>query len=182
MTLDRDEVRRLLNELATRLDQAGIAVSIHVVGAAAVMMTTSAERTATKDVDSWINGGSDPATPAAVLKIVREIADETPGLDENWLNEGAAGFIPISVGGSPEEWVRLIERGGVRILIARPDVLLAMKLLAGRGHRDLPDIDALCDACDVRTVREAMQIFDKYYPDNSIKDRSLKWLEANLSP
>ena len=28
----------------------------------------------------------------------------------------------------------------MRIVVAPPDVLLAMKLLAGRGRRDLPDL------------------------------------------
>lgn len=181
MTLDRAEAERLLHQLATEIDRDGIAVTIHVVGGAAVMLTTRPERTATVDVDSWINCGADEATHAKVMATAADIARANPGLAEDWLNEKAKLFIPDSVGGDPEDWVSLITVGEVRIFAARADVLLAMKLLAGRGRRDIPDIEALIAACGCQSVAHAEAIFESFYPHDDMNPRARAWLEQNLA-
>ncbi|HSN02516.1 MAG TPA: hypothetical protein VLS91_03430 [Acidimicrobiales bacterium] len=48
------------------------------------------------------------------------------------------------------------------IYVARSPLLLAMKLLAGRGLRDAWDIDLLLDACAIESFDEAMALFERY--------------------
>jgi hypothetical protein len=180
VTLDRAEAERLLNELAAKLHEDGVIVTIHIVGGAAVMLTARPDRTATVDVDSWINCGADEDTHAKVIETVAQIARANPGLTEDWLNEKASSFIPDSVGGDPNEWISLIELGGVRIVAARPDVLLAMKLLAGRGRRDLPDIEALVEVCGCTFASDAEALFARFYPHHEMSARARAWLEQNL--
>jgi hypothetical protein len=181
MTLNREDAQRLLAELANKLHDADVAVTIHIVGGAAIMLTVRPDRTATVDVDSWINCGADDDTRAKVMGAAAEIARANPGISEDWLNENASRFIPDSVGGNPDRWIALIDVGNVLIVAARVDVLLAMKLLAGRGRRDLPDVDALVVACGLTTIAEVEQLFDRFYPYDEMSPRARTWLERNLT-
>jgi hypothetical protein len=181
MTLDREDAHRLLTELAHKLHDADVAVTIHIVGGAAIMLTARPDRTATVDVDSWINCGTDDGTRAKVIGAAVEIARANPGISEDWLNEKASRFIPDSVGGNPNEWIALIDVGDVHIVAARAEVLLAMKPLAGRGRRDLPDVDALVVACRLTTIAEVEQIFDRFYPYDEMSPRAHTWLEQHMT-
>jgi hypothetical protein len=49
-------------------------------------------------------------------------------------------------------------------MVARPPLLLAMKLLSGRGLRDLDDIALLLGICGVISFDQAIEIFEHYYP------------------
>ncbi len=135
MRLNRDDIIAGLTELATRMDAASIAATIHVVGGSAISIEYNHLRESTTDVDSWLHVHHTLAD--AVDAIVREIAIERQWPDD-WFNTRATMFLPEF--GEPFTWRTLFEIGVVRILVAPPDVLLAMKLLAGRGRRDLPDL------------------------------------------
>ena len=180
MTLDRSTAERLLTDLATQLDVAGIAVTIHLVGGVAVMLTARPDRAATVDVDSWINSGPDDDIRAKVMSVAAEIARRNPGVSADWLNENARMFIPDNVGGSDDEWDPYLEIGQVKIVLAPAPVLLAMKLRAGRGRRDLPDVQALIEACGLSTITEVTDLYEHYYPHDEIAPRAIAWLAANL--
>jgi hypothetical protein len=180
VTLSRDDVLRALSDLADRLDDDGVAVSIHVIGGAAVMLSVRDDRQLTIDVDSWINAHGDDAVRASVLNAVVAISRRNANFRDDWLNDAARMFLPDGIGGGPEEWMPFIERGRVRILIARPELLLAMKLHAGRGRRDLPDLPSLIHACALSTRVEVAALFDRYYPHDDMNASVWHWLEANL--
>jgi len=181
MTLDRAEAERLLAELARRLAAEGVDVRIHVLGGAAVMLTSRPDRVATADVDSWINCGARDDVRSAVLDAAAAIARETPGLGDDWLNEDARLFLPLSIGGAAEEWRPLIRVGGVEIVIAPPEVLLVMKLRAGRGRRDLPDAAVLIRECGLSSVAEVEALYERHFPYDDMSDRSRAWLASYLS-
>ena len=102
-TMTPKEVRELLEELATRLNAAGITAGIRVVGGAALSILDE-DRRSTSDIDAVI-------VPAGVAAdIVTDLANER-GLPSNWLNDAALAYIP-PVG--PEDWVEVIRRGDVR--------------------------------------------------------------------
>jgi len=65
---------------------------------------------------------------------------------------------------SEEDWDLQLEEGGVTVFVARPQLLLAMKLKAGRGARDAEDIDRLLDACVIVSLESAQEIFDHLLP------------------
>ena len=70
------------------------------------------------------------------------------------------------------EWKVVIRRGDVTVRVAPADVLLAMKLRAGRGVRDADDIRLLLDTCRVQSVEAAEAIFDRYLPNEEIAPRA----------
>lgn len=169
-TMTPEEVRGLLEELATRLDDAGIHAGIRVVGGAALSILDQ-DRRSTADVDAVI------VPSGAAADIVAELAKER-GLPDNWLNDAALAYIP-PVG--PEDWVEVLRRGSVRVSIGSVQMLLAMKLLANRGVRDSDDIEFLLAACNVKSLDEAQAIYERYHAQDvlspSASVRVQHWLE-----
>jgi len=173
-TMSPDEIRNLLEELAVRLDAAGIAVGIRVVGGAAVSILDN-DRRSTSDIDAVIV----PAGAAA--EVVAALGTER-GLPANWLNDAALAYVP-PVG--PEDWIEILRTGEVSVSIGSVQMLLAMKLLANRGIRDSADIEFLLEACNVRSLEDAQTIYEKYHAQEVISPsaaaRVQHWLEMNQS-
>jgi len=174
--LSREDVVRGLTQLAEKLDADSIKVVIHLVGGAAVMLTVRHDRQLTTDVDSWVNTHGDQQLRSRILDAVMLVGRANPGFPDDWLNDNASMFIPDNLSSDISSWKHLLTVGGVTIVIAPPDVLLAMKLLAGRGRRDIPDLPALAAACGVTTVREVEEIFDRFYPHDEMKPSARRWL------
>lgn len=169
-TMAPEDVRDLLEELAKRLDEAGIAAGIRVVGGAALSILDQ-NRRSTSDVDAVI-------VPAgAATEIVAELARER-GLPHNWLNHAALAYIP-PIGSN--DWVEVLRRGDVTVSIGSVQMLLAMKLLANRGVRDSDDIAFLLDACGVRSMEDAQTIYESYHAQDvlspSAAARVQHWLD-----
>lgn len=169
-TMTPDEVRGLLAELATRLDEAGITAGIRVVGGAAISILDQ-DRRSTSDVDAVI------VPSGAADDIVAELAKER-GLPENWLNDAALAYIP-PVG--TDDWVEVFRRGGVIVSIGSVRMLLAMKLLANRGIRDSDDIEFLLAACGVESLADVQEVYESYHAQEvlspSAEARVQHWLD-----
>jgi hypothetical protein len=170
-----EEVRELLEELVTRLNDAGITAGIRVVGGAALSILDQ-NRRSTSDIDAVI-------TPAGVAAdIVADLANER-GLPKSWLNDAALAYIP-PVG--PDDWVEVIRRGDVRVSIGSVHMLLAMKLRANRGIRDSDDITFLLAACNVKSLDDAQEIYARYHAQDVISPnataRVQRWLDRTTNP
>ena len=167
-----DEIRNLLEELAVRLDTAGIAAGIRVVGGAAISILDN-DRRSTSDIDAVIV----PAGAAA--EIVAALGTER-GLPAKWLNDAALAYVP-PVG--PEDWIEVHRTGEVSVSIGSVQMLLAMKLLANRGIRDSADIEFLLEACKVRSLEDAQTIYENYRAQEVISPsaaaRVQHWLARN---
>lgn len=172
--LTHDDLVELLNLLIDKLAVGGAdGVEIRVVGGAAIMLAHDPDRGLTRDVDALGARGQ-----ALVEAAAAEIADER-GLPPDWLNFKVAMYAPDPDRPEPAFDV-LIERAGVTISVGSPRLLLAMKLHAGRGRRDIADIDLLLDACGVRTAAEAVSIFEAHYGAEVMKERSRVHLAARF--
>jgi len=169
-TMTPGEVRVLLEELAARLDDAGITAGIRVVGGAAISILDQGRRS-TSDVDAVIV----PAGAAA--DIVAELAMER-GLPADWLNEAALAYVP-PVGS--DDWVEVFRRGNVTVSIGSVQMLLAMKLLANRGVRDSDDIDFLLEACGVRSLSDAQEIYEAYHAQDVLSPSATARVEHWLA-
>jgi hypothetical protein len=127
--------------------------------------------TLTSDVDALF-------TPTPEIdEAIRNVAVGN-GWNENWLNNGVIMY--ASHFDQVDDWELLVEVGNVKVLIARAPLLLAMKLLAGRGRRDTRDLEVLLDACGVRTLSDVEEIFDRYYPTEVISPSTLQFVRAQL--
>lgn len=65
----------------------------------------------------------------------------------------------------------VIEKGAVRVEVAEPEFLLAMKLRACRPQKDLFDLAFLLRRCDVRSVEEAVDWIERFYPEDELSER-----------
>lgn len=161
-----DDVRGALHELAHELRVASLPATIHVVGGAAVALQIGREAL-TRDVDAL-------HPPSQEFTYVVHLIAARRGWPLNWLNDAVKGFASHFDGA--EDWETFDEGGEVTVFVARPQLLLAMKLLAGRGTRDREDIERLLDASKVTSVAAAEAIFNKYYPAENMNHRALALL------
>lgn len=172
MRLTRDDIIAGLTDLARRCSEAGIEGGIHVVGGAAISLEYDPSREATRDIDAWTNvSHARRADFSAAVALVAQ-QHQWPG---DWLNDAAVQFIPESVG--PTDWRPILEIGTVRVYVAAPQVMLVMKLRAGRGRRDLPDLEPLIIASGTTSLDDALAVYDRFYPEDPMRPLSRRWLE-----
>lgn len=134
--LDAARIRGLLDDLDRRLGAAGIAATVYVVGGAAISLHLPDAGRRTHDIDGI-------TTDDRVADVVARMADEL-GLPERWLDGAAPPFLPPT----PADALTPPSSPGLRVELATLEVLLAMKLAAGRA-RDQADVVALATALQV---------------------------------
>jgi hypothetical protein len=165
--VDRDEILGLLRELGERLDQRGVRGELFLVGGAAMALAYSTRRS-TSDLDAIFE-------PKSVIYEVAKTIGEDRGLPAGWLNDGAKGFLP---GADPNARV-LFDIAGLRVTIASPRYLLAMKLMASRIERDEDDLRLLLGLCGIRTADEALDLLQQTYVGRPIEPK-VQYLVAEL--
>jgi len=171
VTFDRDDIVSALVKLAELLAAGEVSTTIRVVGGAALAVAHGREATTT-DIDALYGAPEDVSAAVAAIAARR-------GWPETWLNDRVTMF--ASHYDHTAVWVPFTTRGSVDVWIAPADLLLAMKLLAGRGWRDGTDIDLLCDACALRSTADAEAIFSRYYPHDEMAPRARAQLERRFS-
>jgi hypothetical protein len=167
---DKDDIEEALRTLVEELVAAGAEAKIKIVGAAAITVQVGREA-ATSDIDAL--HGSSPEVKAAVERIA-----EARNWSPTWLNDAVKMYMSHRT--TDADWELGIDEGVVTILYARPQLLLAMKLRAGRGLRDAEDIDGLLNACEIASRTEAEELFDHYYPEEIIAERAMRQLQARF--
>jgi hypothetical protein len=133
--LSRADILRAFEALADELEPgtAAARAEIVVAGGAALVVLYGA-REATKDVDAFAVGLTDgPALRRAVVRV-----SSTLELPEDWLNDGAKGYLN---GVQPGQV--LLDRPTLLIRALAPQQLLAMKLCAWRDDVDVEDARVL---------------------------------------
>lgn len=177
--------REDLEGLFLELGQLAIAddrlVELAVYGGAALILVFPA-RPATRDVDAvvledatWIRN--------AVARIKEARGDD---LDDDWLNDGVKGF--LSARDRAEDAKTLFrsypseDEVGLRVFVATPEYLLAMKCMAMRlggieGRHDKGDIIALIRHLKLNSADQALGIVAKYYPRAQIPPKTLYGVE-----
>ena len=156
-----------LTDLAGRLDDVGARARVLIVGGAALSFYYDRDQ-GTTDIDAALHPTDE------VLAMARRLAYDE-GLEPDWLNNAAIGFLPheeISAG-------VVIQKGEVQIEIATGEALLGMKLRACR-QKDLPDLAFLLRYCDVRSVEEAAEWLERYYPEEELSERDRVIVRAAL--
>jgi hypothetical protein len=122
-------IRRALEALATALPITTAPRELWIVGGAALVLLYEARDT-TKDVDAF---ALDPTSSAELRAAAVAVASQL-GLPEDWLNDGAKGYLH---GLAPGEV--LLEARGLLVRSVAPHQLLAMKLCAWRDDLDVSD-------------------------------------------
>lgn len=173
MTLfGREQLEEGLRQLVAKLRAFDETTSVRIVGGAALALRHF-DRDSTRDIDAAIESESSQVSVA-----VAEIAAEN-GWDSDWLNHEAAKYIPAW--GRPVEWESIYDDGKVVIQVAPSNALLAMKLRANRPGRDNADIARLMAICNIADVEGLDDLYESFYPGDSLDDRAVKIVENILS-
>jgi len=167
--LNRDEIESALAELADQLNARNVKARIYLVGGAVMVLAFDARFT-TGDID----GSMYP--PEDVLGVAAEIG-ERRGLSAEWLNDSAREFIPVF---KEPNWQPILKSGNVEIVAADERSMLAMKMRAGRGSRDRADINFLVKRSGITSVAEALDLYDEYFPEDPLPDRTLPLLDEAI--
>lgn len=138
------EIRRLLTLLDRELAAVGVVGELFLVGGAAMALAYDRSR-ATRDLDAVFE-------PKAVLYDAAHRIAEREGLPADWLNDAVKGFLP---GPDPAATVAL-ELPALRVRVASPGYLFALKAAASRAERDADDLLLLYRLCGFADVEEAL--------------------------
>lgn len=184
MRLGRSDIERAflrLGEAALAMDRI---VEIAVYGGSALVLTLPA-RPATRDVDAVILNDQ-----AWLRTIVRDIAEEW-GWPEDWLNDGVKGWLSERDREPDATSLRRTypseDRPGLRVFVAAPTYLFAMKCMAMRIGgveltQDRQDIEALGRMLAISTPEAAMALVERYYPASRISAKTAFGIEEIFGP
>jgi hypothetical protein len=176
---DRETLHRAFDRLGAMARNAGKIIEISVYGGSALVLTTTF-RVGTRDVDAVFESDRSFIRGAAAT-----VADEF-GWDPNWINDGVKGFLSRQ-DGAPD--AKLLFRSypdedgaGLRVLVATPAYLFAMKALAMRAggienHGDIQDVRRLGQELGIKTAEDALRAVSRYYPLEKLPPKTLFGLE-----
>jgi hypothetical protein len=151
--VQREEIVEALTALGARLSEREVEGEVYVVGGAAIAIAFDARR-ATRDVDAVFE------PKQAIYAAADEVGSEL-GLPPGWLNDGVKGF----VAGPDADAATMLEVPGLRVLVASPRILLAMKVLAHRVGEDDDDVRLLARELGLADAEAVLGIAEEVYGD-----------------
>ena len=160
-SLDQALIRQLFDELSAALEARGVRGHVYLIGGGAMITGYGRNRT-TKDIDVRIDEAKDEVLAAAAAIGARH------GLDERWLDLGAAQFVPR---GDDVRAKTIHNSPGLLVTGASAEHLLAMKVFAGRGP-DLEDIKHLTGILGITRTSDAIRICERAYPGWLVMERT----------
>lgn len=168
--LSRERILELFAELDAELCSARTRGDVFIVGGAAMAVAYDA-RPATQDVDGIWHPSQE------VRDAAHRVASRHDDVDEDWLNDGAKGFLP-----GEDRGVKPVVYDGdcLSVSAGSPEYLLATKLLASRVSRDEDDILLLYELCGFTTVDQGLDLLERYYSGRPIEAKVRFFLEELL--
>ncbi|MFT3971488.1 MAG: DUF6036 family nucleotidyltransferase [Micropruina sp.] len=142
----------LFQELSDRLARAGVSAQLFVVGGAAMALAYDDGRM-TRDVDALF-------VPAPEVRQIAEEMSTAHGLEPDWLNDAAKGFLP----GDDQNPATVFESESLLVQVPSPEYLLAMKLHASRDDRDLDDAVVLFNRLGYTSTQDCIDLLTQTYP------------------
>jgi hypothetical protein len=171
VALTQRDILTLFELLNEEVATTGTQAELFLVGGAVMCLAYEA-RPSTLDVDALFRPS----------KQVREAAARVAarvGMDADWLNDGVKAFMSARGDFAP-----FLELDHLRVMVAQPEYLLAMKCLAmriGAEFHDEDDVRYLLRQLDIRRYDRAIAVVEKYYPLDRVPQKTLYAL-AELLP
>lgn len=168
--LTAGDIHRLFELLNAELTDEGVEGEIYLVGGAVMCLALNA-RPATRDVDAFFR-------PTRLIRQAAARVGAKAGVSPNWLNDAVKGFL------SPKgDFEPYLEMSHLRVFVARPEYLLAMKCASmrlGEEFHDLEDVRFLLRYLNIVAVEEALAVVTRYFDEDQLAPKSRLALEALL--
>ena len=168
--LSKADIRRLFELLDAELASENVEGELYLVGGAVMCLALDA-RESTRDVDAFFR-------PTKVVRAAALRVAAKSGVPDTWLNDAVKGF--LSPRGSFEPYLELPH---LRVFVAQPTYLLAMKCAAlrlGEEFHDLDDVRYLLRYLDISTVGEALEVVTRYFDEKHLRPKTRLALEELL--
>lgn len=170
MAFTASEIRRLLDRLNELLRTDGTKGELYLVGGA-VMCLAYNTRKSTKDLDGFFR-------PSRAIRTAAMKVASAAGLPNDWLNDAVKGFLS-----EKGDFSEFLELSNLRVMVATPQYLLAMKCLAmrlGAEFHDEEDVRFLIRYLNLTDYNAVLDIVTQYYPLERIPQKTLYALEEIL--
>lgn len=171
VALTRTDIHRLFELLDAELAADAVQGEVYRVGGAVMCLALHA-RAVTRDVDAVFR-------PATLVRQAAARVAVAAGVADDWLNDAVKGFL------SPRgEFDSYLELPNLRVFVARPPYLLAMKCAAmrlGEEFHDLDDVRFLLRYLNVDSLADAIAIVTRYVPPDQLPPKSWLALEELLA-
>jgi hypothetical protein len=157
--LSKQDIEAAFREMGELLVRARKVAEIAVFGGAAILLQFEVNFH-TGDVDARVETGDHGAVMTAAAEVARR-----HGWLRLWFSEAVTTYLGTDDGVAFHGSYPSESSVGLRIYVAKPDYLLAMKLLAMRiGTRDEADATLLARASGITTVDAMVKLLQRYYP------------------
>ena len=165
------DIHRLLELLDAELAEEEIVGEVYLVGGAVMCLVLDA-RPATRDVDAFFR-------PTRLIRQAAARVADRAGISHGWLNDAVKAFL------SPHgDFDPYIELPHLRVFVARPEYLLAMKCASmrlGEEFQDLDDVRFLLRYLNLSTAEEALGIVTRYFDEDQLLPKTRLALQELLS-
>lgn len=164
------DIRALLDLLNAELAISDIAGEVYLVGGA-VMCLVYGARAATRDVDAVFK-------PVVLIREAAARVAAHAAVPENWLNDAVKGYLSLR-----GEFDPFLELSHLKVLVAHPEYLLAMKCAAmrlGEEFHDVDDVRYLLRFLNITSADDALRIVTKYFDEASLQPKTRLALEELL--
>lgn len=104
-----------------------------------------------------------------IYQAVAEVA-AVAGIEKDWLNDAVKGFLS-----EKNDVLPLRDDPGLKVFVAAPEYLLAMKCMSmrlGRDATDLEDIRFLMDRLGLKDASQILNLLRCYYPEEQIQPKT----------
>lgn len=153
----REDIENLLASLGARLRARGVAATVYVVGGAAIALRGLSSDRRTADIDALM------LPEEQVLEAAREVAVER-GVRASWLSSAVRPYVPPL-----PEALQPPDSPGLEVRTAPVEHLLAMKIVAARGRRDMRDVVALARRLGVSAATDLVKLVVSVYGEDTIE-------------
>lgn len=168
--LSEKDIRRLLDLLNIELRKDGVKGELYLVGGA-VMCIAFHARPATRDIDGFF-------VPTGRLREAAARVASKTGFEVDWLNDAVKGYLS-----EHGEFAPFLELDHLKVMVAQPEYLLAMKCLAmriGQEFHDEEDIRYLLRHLNISTYEAATKVITRFYPLERFPQKTLYALQELL--
>lgn len=163
VALTNRDIRRRLGLLNEELRRTGTEAELFLVGGAVMCLAYDA-RPSTQDVDGLFRPARQVREAAARVAVAA-------GLEPDWLNDGVKGFLS-----ERGEFAVFLELDHLRVMVAQPEYLLAMKCLSlriGAESHDEDDIRYLIRHLGIDSYERAVAMITRFYPQDRFPRKTL---------
>lgn len=168
--LTKTEILQLLELLNEELAASDAKGELYLVGGAVMCLVLDA-REATRDIDAFFK-------PTQLIRQAAARVAERAKVPNDWLNDAVKGFL------SPHgDFSSYLELSHLRVYVAEPHYLLAMKAAAmrlGEEFHDLEDVRYLLRYLGISTVEQALAIVTRYFDEKTLHPKTRLALEELL--